>query len=296
MTQKIIHVYQLQYTNGRPTGFGDYLRGSLFLLQICHKFNLEFDIDINAHPISFFLNKEKLNNYDAIINRNKISKFENPIYINLNKKPININPHHFMKQISKLTTYTTPQTPQTLFLYCNEYPYPNINPKFIELIKDKISPNDETQSYINENLKSLNLIKNNYSVIHIRCGDDYLTKHKKMDSHFANKIINSFTNYMKNDNKKYLILSDCNEIKYLFRSFPNCVFSIKDITHLSIGNITLENVKNTLIEFYLMSHSKEIFNITSLCHGSSFSQMCGIIYGIPYSKEIINNYKIKMTL
>ena len=72
-----------------------------------------------------------------------------------------------MKQISKLTT------PQTLFLYCNEYPYPNINPKFIQLIKDKISPNDETQSYINENLKSLNLIKNNYSVIHIRCGDDY---------------------------------------------------------------------------------------------------------------------------
>ena len=119
---------------------------------------------------------------------------------------------------------------------------------------------------------------------------------KYLDSHYANKIINSFTNYMKNDNKKYLILSDCNEIKYLFRSFPNCVFSIKDITHLSIGNITLENVKNTLIDFYLMSHSEQIFNISSLCHGSSFSEMCGIIYGIPYSKEIINNYKIKMAL
>ena len=101
---------------------------------------------------------------------------------------------------------------------------------------------------------------------------------------------------MKNDNTKYLIISDCGEIKYLFRAFPNCVFSVKDITHLSIGNINLENVKNTLIDFYLMSYSKKIFNISSLCHGSSFSQMCSIIYGIPYSKEIINNYKITMTL
>ena len=54
MIEKIIHVYQLEYSNGKPTGFGDYLRGSLFLLQICNKYNLEFDIDMNAHPISFF--------------------------------------------------------------------------------------------------------------------------------------------------------------------------------------------------------------------------------------------------
>ena len=290
MIQKIIHVYQLEFINGKPTGFGDYLRGTLFLLQICHKYKLEFDIDINAHPISFFLNKEKLNNYDAIIKRNQVSKFENPIYLDLNNNPININPNHFMSQVSKLTT-----TP-TLFLYCNEYPYPNITPKIIECIKDKIHPNAEMQTYIDENLRSLNLIKNNYSVIHIRCGDDYLTKHKKMDRVYSNKIMKIFRNYIKTDNKKYLILSDCNEVKYLFRSFPNCVFSIKDITHLSIGNITLENVKNTLIDFYLMSHSEKIFNISSLCHGSSFSQICSIIYGIPYTKEIINNYQIKMTL
>lgn len=101
---------------------------------------------------------------------------------------------------------------------------------------------------------------------------------------------------MKNDNKKYLIISDCNEVKYLFRAFPNCVFSIKNITHLSTGNITLENVKNTMIDFYLMSYSKEIFNISSLCHGSSFSKMCSIIYDIPYSKKIIDNYRIDMVI
>jgi hypothetical protein len=288
--QKIIHVYQLQYLNGKPTGFGDYLRGTLFLLQICEKYNLEFDIDINAHPISFFLNKEKLNNYDNIIKRNEISKFENPIYLDLNNNPININSNHFISKISKMTTS------QTVFLYCNEYPYPNMNPKIIEIIKDKIQPNDEMQTYIDENLKLLNLVKNNYGVIHIRCGDEYLTTNKKLDITYSKKIIKSFTNHIKKDNTKYLILSDCAQIKYLFRSFSNCVFSVKNITHLSLGNITLENVKNTMIDFYLMSHSNQIFNISSLCHGSSFSQMCGIIYSIPYSKEIITNFKIKMTL
>lgn len=293
--KKIIHVYQLEYTNGKPTGFGDYLRGSLFLLQICEKYNVEFDIDINAHPISFFLNTNNLNNYDGIINRNQISKLENPIYIDLNCIPINIPPNQFMTKISKLIT--NPTNP-TLFLYCNEYPYPNINPILIDIIKDKIQPNDEMKTCIDENLKALNLIKNEYSVIHIRCGDDYLTANKKMDRVFSNKIIQSFTNYTKNTNtnKKYLILSDCNRVKMLFRAFSNCVFSIKEITHLSLGNLKLENVKNTMIDFYLMSHSKEIFNISSLCHGSSFSEMCSIIYGIPFSKELISNFQIKMTL
>lgn len=292
MFQRIIHVYQLNYKNGKPTGFGDYLRGSIFLLQICEKYNLEFDIDINAHPISFFLNKENIVNYDNIISRDQILKFENPIYIDSNNNPININSNHFIKQLSKLTTN---KINNTIFLFCNEYPYPNITPNIIHFMKDKLRPNNEMLSYIDENLKLLNLDKNNYSVIHIRCGDDYLNKHTKMDRLYSNKIIKIVMNYIKT-NKKYLILSDCNEIKYLFRSTPNCVFSIKNITHLSIGNITLENVKNTLIDFYLMSHSEKIVNISSLCHGSSFSEMCSVIYSIPYSKEIINNYKIKMML
>jgi hypothetical protein len=284
---KIIHVYQLEYTNGKPTGFGDYLRGTLFLLQICDKYKLEFDIDVNNHPLSFFLNKENLTNYDGIIDRQEISIFENTVYIDQGK-PININPNVFINKISKLTN-----TP-TLCLFCKEYPYPNINSKFIKFIKDKIQPNNEMQSYIDENLKHLGLVKNNYIVIHIRCGDEYLSKYKKMDRYYSNKIIKTSMRYITNNYKKYLIISDCNELKYLFRSVANCVFSIKDITHLSIGNITSENLKNTLIDFYLMSYSEKIFNISSLCHGSSFSEMCSVIYGIPYNKELINNYQIQM--
>ncbi len=73
---KIIHlVYKFKYLNGYATGFGDFIRGSLYLLQFCEKHLINFDFDIYEHPIGnylhFFAKKQKIDHNIS----NYISKF-----------------------------------------------------------------------------------------------------------------------------------------------------------------------------------------------------------------------------
>ena len=46
--KKIVNVYQKNYINAKGFGFGDFLRGSIYLTYVCMVLGLEFDIDIKS--------------------------------------------------------------------------------------------------------------------------------------------------------------------------------------------------------------------------------------------------------
>ena len=69
--KKIVHVYQLKYTNNKKgsPGLGDFLRGSFCFLQLSKLLNLEFEIDVSNHPISKYIENSlpiKDINYDNV--------------------------------------------------------------------------------------------------------------------------------------------------------------------------------------------------------------------------------------
>jgi len=53
--KKLVNVYQPNYVNGNAPGLGDYLRGCFGLMQISVMLGLEFDIDLNNHPIGQYI-------------------------------------------------------------------------------------------------------------------------------------------------------------------------------------------------------------------------------------------------
>jgi len=56
-----------------------------------------------------------------------------------------------------------------------------------------------------------------------------------------------------------------------------------EITHFGEGVVLEEErVKNTMIDFYLLSLSAAIFSYSSYKHGSGFSYWCAQTYNIPY--------------
>jgi hypothetical protein len=57
--------------------------------------------------------------------------------------------------------------------------------------------------------------------------------------------------------------------------FYDILFLIYNITHIGEG-IKLENekIRNTMLDFYLMSKSSAIYSLTSYPHGSGFSYWC----------------------
>ena len=82
----------------------------------------------------------------------------------------------------------------------------------------------------------------------------------------------------------YLVIADNNFIKNILKNeFPNFKILIKDITHFGEGVVLEEEkVKNTIIDFYLLSLSNSINSYSSYEHGSGFSYWCAKTYEIPY--------------
>jgi hypothetical protein len=92
-----------------------------------------------------------------------------------------------------------------------------------------------------------------------------------------------------NDQLKCLIVSDNIDIKQLLiDKFPFAKTIFKEITHFGEGIVQEEEkVKNTLLDFYLLSHSTAIYSFSCYGHGSGFSQWCAETYDIPYSCKYV---------
>jgi hypothetical protein len=291
--KKIVSVYQLEFTNKKSPGIGDFLRGTFFLMQLSKILNLEFEIDISNHPISQFVINKGLN---PEINYNNIE-----FKIGMNRPPLEkllytLNPPNnmffeidFINQIiSALNNSNTECFP----LFSNAFPmYYNFKDEGRNYLKSQLLPNEMMVKYIDETFDQLKLEKNTYAVLHLRTGDQYLSKNEVIDHDFINKI-NKHIDKMIVPGKKYLLLSDNNVLKEHLKHRPNFYVLFNKIEHLggevnikgenNTGTKDSDGVKNTMLEFYLMSFSNSIFSISVYDHISGFSKYCAEIFNIPF--------------
>ena len=132
------------------------------------------------------------------------------------------------------------------------------------------------------------LKKNTFGVIHVRMGDDYLLN-KNNNSLDVNKLNKLFYYIKILPNNNYLLITDCNILKkYIINVYPylNIKFILNDITH-TVDKATENGVRNTLLDFYMMSNSNNIHSFSTYIHGSGFSKWCATTYGIPYSCKLL---------
>lgn len=53
--RKIVNVYQKEYNNNlKATGFGDFIRGTYFIIQFCERYKIKCDVQLN-HPFRKYL-------------------------------------------------------------------------------------------------------------------------------------------------------------------------------------------------------------------------------------------------
>jgi hypothetical protein len=287
---KIInHVYQSKYDNGKinSSGLGDFLRGCYFILQFCETYNFQPKIVFNNCISKFLLIKtHNLERFDNILEgisgyrNNNFSEFviENGII----KDPIKDNKNimaDFVDYVVKL-----PQYSGNVFMYCISFPINEISEKNKEHMRKFLEPTNEMKIIINQTLDDLNITSKQYIVIHIRSGDSYL---KEENDTFTNGYIRDLITNIKKDinsENNYLLIADSNDVKKIIQKyFPNFKTLMNPITHFGEGVILEEEkVKNTLIDFYLLSQSKSIFSYSAYQHGSGFSYWCAKTFNIPY--------------
>jgi hypothetical protein len=296
---KIINnVYQETYAkNVKASGLGDFIRGSYFLLQFCEKYNFQANILIN-HPISMFLKKfyntynlntdlfHTISSYPSSNWTN--STFDSSNYIVSYNKDNDLIYNFIHYLYTSNMSYN-----ENLYVYNVMFPYNIVSDNHRIYMREIFEPNGEMILYINNVLNTIGYNKYGYSVIHIRSGDKYLNQTTSLfDTDYLKKIINElFTLIQSNMNTKFLLIADNNQIKScLIKYFPRLRTIFKDISHLGEGTILeKEKVKNTMLDFYLLSYSNSIHSYTCNMHGSGFSHWCAETYNIPYKCKFIQN-------
>ena len=298
----IYHIYQQKYAhNINVTGFGDFIRGCFFISQVCNKYNFKCEILIH-HPIAFFLEKfytsyssnslldnllsetnvmfTQSNLKDTIFNKNN----NNIDGFLLSNKPFN----DFIDYLCSLKIVNN-----SIYSYNTLFPYDEITIEERKTIQALLEPTNEMKTYVDDTIFKLEIIKQKYIIIHIRSGDDYLKNETKIfNTQYFNILTNEIFQIINNNNEQntdFLLIADNNEIKYLMCEKFNIIKTLyKDITHLGEGiELERDKIKNTLLDFYLMSNSFSIFSFTVYPHGSGFSHWCSKIYDIPYTCKYI---------
>jgi len=300
---KIINnVYQSKYNFGRSncTGLGDFIRGSYFILEFCDEYNFEPKIVFNNYIAKFLRTKTyKLHIIHNILSGIQIFKNNNfSAYTIINNYIL--DPKKDSKHImADFVDYVSGSDCHygNVFVFCNSFPrHHTLSEKNKEYMRTMLEPIDEMKVLIQNTLYELQLKCKEYIVIHIRAGDDYL---KNETNSFSDKYIHKLVNHIQFDIRRcapsssnmnnYLLMADNNRIKTLLKEyFPQFKMVIKPITHFGEGVVLEEEkVKNTLLDFYLLSLSGTIFSYSHYEHGSGFSYWCAKTFDIPYRCKYI---------
>ena len=298
----INHIYQQKYAyDVNVTGFGDFIRGCFYILQFCNKYNFKCEILIH-HPVACFLEKFHLSYsynplFDKLLSENNIMFTQSNLKDTLFNK-INNNIDGFILSSKTQTDFVEylcnlKIINNSIYSYNTLFPYDEVSPNECSIMASLLEPTNEMKMYVDETITQLGITKKKFFIIHIRSGDTYLKNETKIfDSLYFKTISNEIFKLINNSsgNIDFLLIADNNEIKYLLcEVFPQIKTLYKDITHLGEGlDLEREKVKNTLLDFYLISHSASVYSFTVYPHGTGFSWWCSKIYDIPYTCKYIS--------
>jgi hypothetical protein len=288
------NVYQSKYENGKEnsTGLGDFLRGCYFILEFCEKYNFQPKIIFNNCISKFLLikthNLERIQNLLNTIGGCRNNNFKEYIVENgIIHEPLKDTKNimaDFVDYVVKSRQYGG-----NVFMYCNAFPVHQIPEKNKEYMRKILEPTTEMKIIINQTLDDLAISFKEYIVIHIRSGDHYLKEEKNaFTSGYINNLINNIKNDINSENN-YLLIADSNDVKKnIQKYFPNFKILMNPITHFGEGVVLEEEkVKNTMIDFYLLSFAKSIISYSAYKHGSGFSYWCAKTFNIPYVSKYV---------
>lgn len=297
--EKIYHVYQPKYVNNLyPTGIGDFIRSCFFMVYFCDKYEFECKILVK-HPIAVFLQHH---HSDFLSNQQLLSGVHMFTHGNLKDLHLNLikdsnttgecDLHENALPLYAEFLSNLPVIQKSIFSYNLLFPYNNNIFHFRNQVQHVFQPTSDMALYIDQTMKDVAIIKKEFVVIHIRAGDKYLIKkEKKLKPSFVTEILKSVNEIVGKTIQPILIISDDNQLKLLIKNkFPNVKTIFNEATHLGEGvALNIQKVKNTMLDFYLMSEASSIYSFTTYEHGTGFSYWCSKLYNIPYSCKFVNN-------
>jgi len=261
----IINTY-LQKPGGM--GLGDFLRGSLALYQMSHRYSVRAEIDFSHHPIGKYLVPS--HNVD-------MSKFEIIEACNIGNYTI----ADLRDLIARRYRFSyLARNANNICVYTNVFPKFPITEEIKQSMQRALIPTPELQDLIPQYEQA-------YEVIHIRSGDliafgtcyDYTVNLDK--DYLVASIIGSIKQIVANSSCPVLIMSDSLELKTTLTELCGTVKT--ETTPAHVGN-DFNGVVDTLIDYFTLTKARKIHQFTTHFWGSGFSDSVSWIFDIPIQK------------
>ena len=285
--KKVVNVYQTQVLDFKASGLGDYLRGSMMMLQLLRTLekytgvHVDFDMDMRNHPMSKFLvcdeALERPANYPTLGNFHVDSLL-------VNQDEADIAYQHIVREVVRY--FNKIQQP-TFFAYCcKDLVFTEILDSEKTFIRSRLQPSAELETYSASCLTQLN-VTGAYSVLHVRLDDAICFPHAvgssqaTLNDQLMTDLVASVRSKVDAD-KTYILISNNQAVKDALtganiRSLPTAV------CHIGQNQTpTDEQLRDTLLDFFLMSRASEIAGFSTYKR-TGFSLECATIYNVPYT-------------
>jgi hypothetical protein len=285
--KKVINVYQTQFIDFKASGFGDYLRGSFTMLQLLRTLekytgvHVDFDMDMRNHPMSKYLvcddSVERPANYAALGNFHVDSLL-------VNQDEDDIAYQHIVREVVRY--FNKVQQPTFFAFCCKDNVFTEILDSEKALIRSKLQPSAELETYIADSLTRLG-VSGAYSVLHVRLDDAVCFPHAvgssqaTLNDQLMADLVASVRSKV-DANKTYILISTNTVVKDALtggniHSIPTAVCHIGQNQ-----SPTDEQLRDTLLDFFLMSRASEILGFSTYKR-TGFSLECSTIYNVPYT-------------
>lgn len=240
-------------------GFGDYLRGTMYLYQFLQDKDIELKVNFSNHP---------MRNVFVCNNHLSIEESENIQYVFGDENPLDYN-HIFT---NRFLLY------EPISEDCRQF-----------IIKNCLTPRISFENKMSAFRTRLGINDGEYSVIHIRTSDDdFYNENLFQNIMFIIKNIQS-----QNPNEKMVLMASSNLYLDKINASPYLIKTNLKRGHVGLNTTTDDECMDTMMEFMLLRSCKEIHQLSVYWWGSGFSDMVCKIFNNPIKKyRISNNFLI----
>ena len=262
-------------------GFGDLLRGTIFLYQMSVKFGFKFAVDIHRHPISLHLAVNPDGRNDACQNEYVDANIHNIKIITT--RNIITNSDYEVAKFNAIYNASL-RTPEPLLICTNMFCNESLTAECKQFMKTLLTPNESFAKYITKQ-NDLYHISSQYSILHIRLGDDGFFENKPVNRFNVNEAAKIISRYA---NPNDILISDSFWFKQQLKSM-NVNMTMFNTHPLHLGDLSTrfverieDSFKETLYEFFTLTKASILKTHSVYGHVSGFVKFAGLIYDIRF--------------
>jgi hypothetical protein len=251
------HTYLTRCTTVRqPPGFGDYLRGSIGLAILAQEQGFSLKIDLSHHPVGAFLRDKR----PPTALPGEVSEFFN--------ERAHLLPEfvaHLRDDASvSLTTNCCPDVGK-------------VTDAVRQLVRTQLSWDESIESRAEEVQR--NISEGTFAILHVRVADGRFHAWSAANGSLCRRIERHVLPAWRG---RLAVLSNNQAVKKALSERYNLPFVSTDAVHLGECNGLESKIRDTLVDFAIMSRASTIFSYSEYSWDSGFSRWCACLYDVPF--------------